>query len=202
MSLVLLLPLPGVRNDHLRMTSADFDSKPLERGAKLLREISAYRNAKKQEETKQVEQVELAANAAEYKDAIMNKIFAFYLSMLCGGLQAILTEQNKLVVVVGGAPALVVLFHTYVWDLPIVVEDMLSDDVDSAMAHHNVELLEFPLPGKEECFKLLKLYLDKYTADDTLMEAAAKIEGICRSIQALAEKETCSNRRRKREIQE
>lgn len=55
-----------------------------------------------------------------------------------------------------------------------------SDDVDSAMAHHNVELLEFPLPGKEECFKLLKLYLDKYIADDTLMEAAAKIEGICR----------------------
>ncbi|KAL9459608.1 hypothetical protein AB3S75_002919 [Citrus x aurantiifolia] len=73
MSLVLLLPLPRVRNDHLRMTSADFDSKPLERGAKLLREISAYRNAKafqfmkKQEETKQVERVELAANAAEYK---------------------------------------------------------------------------------------------------------------------------------------
>ncbi|KAL9417274.1 hypothetical protein AB3S75_040285 [Citrus x aurantiifolia] len=46
MSLVLLLPLPRVRNDHLRMTSADFDSKPLERGAKLFREISAYRNAK------------------------------------------------------------------------------------------------------------------------------------------------------------
>ncbi|KAL9456089.1 hypothetical protein AB3S75_005333 [Citrus x aurantiifolia] len=116
MSLVLLLPLPRVRNDHLRMTSADFDSKPLELGAKLLREISAYRNAK--------------------------------------------------------------------------------------LSHHNVELLEFPLPGKEECFKLLKLYLDKYTADDTLMEAAGKIEGICRSIQASAEKETCSTRRRKREIQE
>lgn len=56
---------------------------------------------------------------------VLEEYISFYLSMLCGGLQAILTEQNKLVVVVGGAPALVVLFHTYVWDLPIVVEDML-----------------------------------------------------------------------------
>ena len=56
---------------------------------------------------------------------MMNKFFALYLSMLCGGLQGILTEQNKLVVAVGGAPALVVSFHTYVWDLPMVVEDML-----------------------------------------------------------------------------
>lgn len=45
--------------------------------------------------------------------------------VLMSPIQMLLTEQNKLVVAVGGAPALVVLFHTYVWDLPIVVEDML-----------------------------------------------------------------------------
>lgn len=65
-------PAPAkVRNDHPRTTSAGFDPEPLERGAKLLREISASPNAKKafefmkkQEETKQAE---LGAKAAEYK---------------------------------------------------------------------------------------------------------------------------------------
>lgn len=65
-------PAPArVRNDQPRTTSAGFDPEPLERGAKLLREISASPNAKKafefmkkQEETKQTE---LAAKAAEYK---------------------------------------------------------------------------------------------------------------------------------------
>lgn len=65
-------PAPArVRNDQPRTTSAGFDPEPLERGAKLLREISASPNAKKafefmkkQEETKQTE---LTAKAAEYK---------------------------------------------------------------------------------------------------------------------------------------
>ena len=41
-------PAPArVRNDQPRTTSAGFDPEPLERGAKLLREISASPNAKK-----------------------------------------------------------------------------------------------------------------------------------------------------------
>lgn len=46
-------------------------------------------------------------------------------------------------------------------------------DLDSAMAHHIIEVLEFPLPDEEECFKLLKLFLDKY-----IIEARTKKVGL------------------------
>lgn len=79
-----------------------------------------------------------------------------------------------------------------------------TGNLDSAMAHHNDGVLEFPLSDQEESFKMLKLYLDKYIAeggsrkagfihrlfavqqqkieikgciDDMLMEAAANSEG-------------------------
>ncbi|XP_068649954.1 uncharacterized protein [Aristolochia californica] len=76
-------------------------------------------------------------------------------------------------------------------------------DLDSAVIDRVDECLEFPLPGEDERFKLLKLYLDKYIAqmgenksgwptffqkkqrkieikglsDDVIREAAAKTEG-------------------------
>ncbi|XP_072987068.1 uncharacterized protein [Typha latifolia] len=76
-------------------------------------------------------------------------------------------------------------------------------DLDAAVADRVDEVLEFPLPGEEERFKLLKLYLDKYIAkagetkrswlslfrrqpqkieikgisDDLIREAAVKTEG-------------------------
>ncbi|KAG9454420.1 hypothetical protein H6P81_007324 [Aristolochia fimbriata] len=76
-------------------------------------------------------------------------------------------------------------------------------DLDSAVIDRVDEYLEFPLPGEDERFKLLKLYLDKYIAqvgenksgwlpffrkdqqkieikglsDDVIREAAAKTEG-------------------------
>ncbi|ESR48925.1 hypothetical protein CICLE_v10033486mg [Citrus x clementina] len=44
MSPLLLLPVPRLRNDNPKATSASFDLEPLERGAKLLREIGASPN--------------------------------------------------------------------------------------------------------------------------------------------------------------
>lgn len=47
MSPLLLLPVPRLRNDNPKATSASFDLEPLERCAKLLREINASPNVKK-----------------------------------------------------------------------------------------------------------------------------------------------------------
>lgn len=89
-------------------------------------------------------------------------------------------------------------------DIVLALATNRPGDLDSAVADRIDEVLEFPLPGQEERFKLLKLYLDKYIAqagsrkpglvnklfkgqqqkieikgltDDILMEAAAKTEG-------------------------
>ncbi|KAJ0079167.1 hypothetical protein Patl1_23850 [Pistacia atlantica] len=89
-------------------------------------------------------------------------------------------------------------------DIVLALATNRPGDLDSAVADRIDEALEFPLPGQDERFKLLKLYLDKYVAqagsrksgvfqklfkgeqqkieikgltDDVLMEAAAKTEG-------------------------
>lgn len=89
-------------------------------------------------------------------------------------------------------------------DIVLVLATNRPGDLDSAVADRIDEVLEFPLPGEEERFKLLKLYLDKYIAqagsrksgwfknlfkkqqqkivikgltDDVIREAAAKTEG-------------------------
>lgn len=89
-------------------------------------------------------------------------------------------------------------------DIVLALATNRPGDLDSAVADRIDEVLEFPLPGEDERFKLLKLYLDKYIAqagarksglfsnlfrkqqqkievrgltDDILKEAAAKTEG-------------------------
>ena len=89
-------------------------------------------------------------------------------------------------------------------DIVLALATNRPGDLDSAVADRIDEVLEFPLPGEDERFKLLKLYLDKYIAkagarkpglfshlfqkqqqkieikgltDDVLREAAAKTEG-------------------------
>lgn len=89
-------------------------------------------------------------------------------------------------------------------DIVLALATNRPGDLDSAVGDRIDEVLEFPLPGEEERFKLLKLYLDKYIAkagenkkrgwfslfrrqpqkieikgitDDIIREAAAKTEG-------------------------
>ena len=89
-------------------------------------------------------------------------------------------------------------------DIVLALATNRPGDLDSAMADRIDEVLEFPLPGEDERFKLLKLYLDKYIAhagekksswfkqlfqrqqqkieikgltDEVIREAAAKTEG-------------------------
>jgi len=89
-------------------------------------------------------------------------------------------------------------------DIVLVLATNRLGDLDSAVADWIDEVLEFPLPGEEERFKFLKLYIDEYIAqagsrksgrfrnlfkkqqqkieikgltDDVIREAAAKTEG-------------------------
>lgn len=89
-------------------------------------------------------------------------------------------------------------------DIVLALATNRPGDLDSAVADRIDEVLEFPLPGEDERFKLLKLYLDKYIAqagarkpglfsnlfkkeqqkieikdltDEILKEAAAKTDG-------------------------
>ncbi|XP_038998093.1 ATPase family AAA domain-containing protein 3-B-like [Hibiscus syriacus] len=90
-------------------------------------------------------------------------------------------------------------------DIVLALATNRPGDLDSAVADRIDEVLEFPLPGEDERFKLVKLYLDKYIAqagsrkpgviqnilkkqqqkkidikgltDDILREAATKTEG-------------------------
>ncbi|KAF6148655.1 hypothetical protein GIB67_042614 [Kingdonia uniflora] len=88
-------------------------------------------------------------------------------------------------------------------DIVLALATNRPGDLDSAVSDRIDEVFEFPLPGEEERFKLLKLYLDKYISkagerksswipsffrkeqrkieikgltDDILREAAAKTE--------------------------
>ena len=89
-------------------------------------------------------------------------------------------------------------------DIVLALATNRPGDLDSAVSDRIDEALEFPLPGEQERYKLLKLYLDKYIAqagpkksnwfknlfkreqqkievkgltDDILKEAPAKTEG-------------------------
>ncbi|KDP25119.1 hypothetical protein JCGZ_22654 [Jatropha curcas] len=120
---------------------------------------------------------------------------------------AFLCERNKTYMSEAQRSALnALLFRTgdQSKDIVLALATNRPGDLDSAVADRIDEVLEFPLPGEEERFKLLKLYLDKYIAqtgvksggwlrnlfkkqpqkieikgltDDILKEAAAKTEG-------------------------
>lgn len=89
-------------------------------------------------------------------------------------------------------------------DIVLALATNRPGDLDSAVSDRIDEVLEFPLPGEDERYKLLKLYLDKYIAqagsrkpglvqrllkgnpqkieikgmtDDIIKEAAANTEG-------------------------
>lgn len=90
-------------------------------------------------------------------------------------------------------------------DIVLVLATNRPSDLDSAVTDRIDEVLEFPLPGEEERYKLIKLYLNKYLyqqdtngetkwgglffkkrpqkitvrdlSDDVIREAAKKIEG-------------------------
>ncbi|KAI9156584.1 hypothetical protein LWI28_009033 [Acer negundo] len=120
---------------------------------------------------------------------------------------AFLCERNKTYMSEAQRSALnALLFRTgdQSKDIVLALATNRPGDLDSAVADRIDEVLEFPLPGQGERFKLLKLYLDRYIAqagsrkpglfnklfkgeqqkieikgltDDILMEAAAKTEG-------------------------
>ncbi|KAF3432661.1 hypothetical protein FNV43_RR23763 [Rhamnella rubrinervis] len=120
---------------------------------------------------------------------------------------AFLCERNKTYMSEAQRSALnALLFRTgdQSKDIVLALATNRPGDLDSAVADRIDEVLEFPLPGEEERFKLLKLYLEKYIAqagsrkfglfrnlfkseqqkieikgitDDSLREAAAKTEG-------------------------
>ncbi|PIN23506.1 AAA+-type ATPase [Handroanthus impetiginosus] len=120
---------------------------------------------------------------------------------------AFLCERNKTYMSEAQRSALnALLFRTgdQSKDIVLALATNRPGDLDSAVADRIDEVLEFPLPGEDERFKLLKLYLDKYIAqagarkpglfshlfqkqqkkieikglnDDVLKEAAAKTEG-------------------------
>ncbi|KAG8381660.1 hypothetical protein BUALT_Bualt06G0144600 [Buddleja alternifolia] len=120
---------------------------------------------------------------------------------------AFLCERNKKYMSEAQRSALnALLFRTgdQSKDIVLALATNRPGDLDSAVADRIDEVLEFPLPGEDERFKLLKLYLDKYIAqagarkpglfahlfqkqqqkieikglnDDILKEAAAKTHG-------------------------
>ncbi|KAG0472843.1 hypothetical protein HPP92_014285 [Vanilla planifolia] len=118
---------------------------------------------------------------------------------------AFLCERNKTYMSEAQRSALnALLFRTgdQSKDIVLALATNRPGDLDSAVADRIDEVLEFPLPGDEERFKLLKLYLNKYIekagekkpgllslfkprprkieikgiTDDVLREAAAKTE--------------------------
>ncbi|KAK8587086.1 hypothetical protein V6N12_021600 [Hibiscus sabdariffa] len=65
-------------------------------------------------------------------------------------------------------------------DIVLVLATNRPGDLDSAITDRIDEVIEFPLPGEEERFQLLKLYLNKYLggeSDDVIREAAKMTEG-------------------------
>ncbi|KAK9145648.1 hypothetical protein Sjap_005551 [Stephania japonica] len=120
---------------------------------------------------------------------------------------AFLCERNKKYMSEAQRSALnALLFRTgdQSKDIVLALATNRPGDLDSAVADRIDEVLEFPLPGEDERFKLLKLYLDKYIAkagekksgwltslfrrqpqkieikglsDDVIREAAAKTDG-------------------------
>ncbi|CAL5188048.1 unnamed protein product [Lathyrus oleraceus] len=52
-------------------------------------------------------------------------------------------------------------------DIVLVLATNRPGDLDSAITDRIDEVIEFPLPGEEERFKLLQLYLNKYLCDES-----------------------------------
>ncbi|XP_059624945.1 uncharacterized protein LOC132268180 [Cornus florida] len=80
---------------------------------------------------------------------------------------AFLCERNKTYMSEAQRSALnALLFRTgdQSKDIVLALATNRPGDLDSAVADRIDEALEFPLPGEDERFKLLKLYLDKYIA--------------------------------------
>ncbi|KAF6148675.1 hypothetical protein GIB67_042634 [Kingdonia uniflora] len=78
---------------------------------------------------------------------------------------AFLCERNKTYMSEAQRSALnALLFRTgdQSKDIVLALATNRPGDLDSAVSDRIDEVLEFPLPGEEERFKLLKLYLDKY----------------------------------------
>ncbi|KAJ1280393.1 hypothetical protein BS78_04G229300 [Paspalum vaginatum] len=120
---------------------------------------------------------------------------------------AFLCERNKTYMSEAQRSALnALLFRTgdQSKDIVLALATNRPGDLDSAVADRIDEVLEFPLPGEDERFKLLKLYLDRYIikasekhqkswlslfrrqpqkievkgiTDDLIREAAAKTQG-------------------------
>ncbi|KAF8729155.1 hypothetical protein HU200_017737 [Digitaria exilis] len=120
---------------------------------------------------------------------------------------AFLCERNKIYMSEAQRSALnALLFRTgdQSKDVVLALATNRPGDLDSAVADRIDEVLEFPLPGEDERFKILKLYLDKYIVkagdkhekswlrffrrqpqkievkgitDDLIREAAAKTQG-------------------------
>ncbi|KAG8059767.1 hypothetical protein GUJ93_ZPchr0002g23979 [Zizania palustris] len=87
---------------------------------------------------------------------------------------AFLCERNKTYMSEAQRSALnALLFRTgdQSKDIVLALATNRPGDLDSAVADRIDEVLEFPLPGEDERFKLLKLYLDKY-----IMKAGEKHE--------------------------
>lgn len=51
-------------------------------------------------------------------------------------------------------------------DIVLVLATNRPGDLDSAVTDRIDEVIEFPLPGEEERYELLKLYLNKYLSED------------------------------------
>ncbi|KNA03601.1 hypothetical protein SOVF_207570, partial [Spinacia oleracea] len=80
---------------------------------------------------------------------------------------AFLCERNKMYMSEAQRSALnALLFRTgdQSKDIVLALATNRPGDLDSAVSDRIDEVLEFPLPGEDERFKLLKLYLDKYIA--------------------------------------
>ncbi|KAJ7982681.1 ATPase family AAA domain-containing protein 3 [Quillaja saponaria] len=80
---------------------------------------------------------------------------------------AFLCERNKTYMSEAQRSALnALLFRTgdQSKDIVLALATNRPGDLDSAVTDRIDEVLEFPLPGEDERFKLLKLYLDKYIA--------------------------------------
>ncbi|KAF4393302.1 hypothetical protein G4B88_002036 [Cannabis sativa] len=60
-------------------------------------------------------------------------------------------------------------------DIVLVLATNRPGDLDSAITDRIDEVIEFPLPGEEERFKLLKLYLNKYIYGEGEVEDSTKL---------------------------
>ncbi|XP_073315230.1 uncharacterized protein [Primulina huaijiensis] len=89
---------------------------------------------------------------------------------------AFLCERNKTYMSEAQRSALnALLFRTgdQSKDIVLALATNRPGDLDSAVADRIDEVLEFPLPGEDERFKLIKLYLDKY-----IVQAGARKPGL------------------------